>query len=367
MSELIFGVMTGTSMDAIDIGLLKIVDGKPYNLKDFSSKPFPNKLRIAINSLIAVGSDELEKSQLASIEFSYKIAQIINSMMRRNELKPSQVLGIGVHGQTVRHKPEKNYTIQLCNPAIISQNTKLNVVSDFRSTDIIVGGQGAPFAPIFHQEIVSSHAPCTVINIGGISNVSIISQCDLNGARAEKGFDTGPGNCLSDIWFKKHFHKPYDRNGKFARSGSLNCDLLNEMMSDPYFEIIPPKSTGLHYFNENWLNAKLKRFKNKINNKDVQATIVELTAMTIKENLPSKHKKIFICGGGSKNLFLMERLKKIISCKIFTTNELGWNPQAIESACFAWLAYKTLNNQSLDLRKITGSKKLIKLGNITLF
>ncbi len=366
MSELIFGVMTGTSMDAIDVCLLEVEDGKPVRSKDFYSKPISKNLRNTFLSLLTDGQNELERSNLASIELSLNIAQIVNSILKRNNLTPKKVLGIGVHGQTIRHNPEKLFTVQLCNPSIISEKTKLTVVSDFRTKDIVAGGQGAPLAPLFHKEISKNCAPCVILNIGGIANITVIKK-NNDDISIEKAFDTGPGNCLLDLWCKKNFDKPYDNKGSLAKEGILNNKLLKNMFSDPYFSKNSPKSTGLNYFNEDWINIKLRNFKNQIDKKNTQTTLTELTALSIAKNIPKDCFTIYVCGGGAKNFYLVERIESITQCKVLSTYEIGWDPQIIEAACFAWLALKALNNERLDLRTITGSKRPTILGNITFY
>lgn len=367
MNGLIFGVMTGTSMDAIDVCLLEIKNGKPINLKDFASKPMSKSLRDVFLCLLNKGPDELEKSQVASIHFSLKISKIINSIISKHQLNRKKILGIGVHGQTIRHNPEKSFSLQLCNPSVISEKTKLTVISDFRSRDIAAGGEGAPLVPLFHHEIVKEYAPCAVVNIGGIANISIITKCKKKGTKVTKGFDIGPGNCLSDLWCQDNFKKPYDKNGDVAREGKLNKELLNEMLLDPYFGKKSPKSTGLGYFNRSWLNRKLQCIQKRTFKKNIQSTLIELTAFTIANSIPKFCKSVYICGGGAKNSYLVERIEHFSHCKVYSTDVIGWDPQSIESACFAWLASKTLDNEKLDLRLITGSKKPVKLGNITFY
>ena len=354
-------------MDAIDVCLLRVENGKPLELKDFSSRPISKSLKNIFLSLLEEGSNELEISQLASVDFSLEISAILNLLLRRNHLDPREILGVGVHGQTVRHNPKQLFTIQLCNPAIISERTKLTVVSDFRSKDIAAGGEGAPLAPLFHNEICKNYAPCVVVNIGGVSNITVIAKCKKTGSKITKGFDTGPGNCLSDLWCSIHFKKSFDENGNLAKSGTFDNKLLDAMLLDPYFSTPPPKSTGLNYFNESWLKAKIRGLKNKISKKDILATLIELTALTIVANIPKKIDTLYVCGGGVKNSFLLERIEKTSKCKIHSISKIGWDPQMLESACFAWLASKILNNETVDLRMITGSKKPVKLGNITFY
>ena len=367
MNGLIFGVMTGTSMDAIDVCLLEIKNGMPIDLRDFTSKPIPKDLKNVFISLLNKGPNELEKSQIASIDFSLKISKIINSIINKHNLEPNKILGVGVHGQTIRHNPEKSFTLQLCNPSIISEKTKLTVISDFRSKDIAAGGEGAPLVPLFHHEIIKDFAPCAVVNIGGIANITIISKCKTKGTKVTKGFDTGPGNCLSDSWCQDNFNKPYDYNGDLAREGKLNEELLTTMLLDQYFTKKTPKSTGLHHFNRSWIKQKIQGVKNIPHKKNIQSTLIELTALTITNNIPKSCKKVYVCGGGAKNSYLLERMIKLSHCEVFSTEIIGWDPQAIEAACFAWLASKTLNYEKLDLRLITGSKNPVILGNITFY
>ncbi len=367
MKELIFGVMTGTSMDAFDVCILEMIDGHPHKLMDFSSRPFSPGLKKKFNLLITEGANELERSQLLSIEYSKRISQIINQMIKRNKLLPKNICGVGVHGQTIRHCPEKNYTIQICNPSIISQMTELNVVSDFRSRDIAAYGEGAPLAPLFHLEITRKHTPCAVVNIGGISNLTLVEKNIAGKSKIHRGFDTGPGNCLSDLWCRKNFNVNFDKYGNFAKSGYINNELLKIFLSDSFFQLSPPKSTGIHYFNEKWLVKRLASLNKNISARDIQSTIIELTARSICKHLKKKYQNLFLCGGGIKNTYLVERLKVNASLNVMSTEKIGWKPQTLESACFAWIAYKTLNNESVYLKSITGSKKPIKLGNITLY
>ncbi len=365
MNGLIFGVMTGTSMDGIDVCLLDTKSGGPLSLKDFESKQISKSLKNIFLSLLVKGPNELERSQIASNQLSLEISKIVNFMIIRNNLNKKDILGVGVHGQTVRHNPEKFFTIQLCNPSIISEMTELTVVSDFRSKDIAAGGQGAPLAPLFHYEICKHHSPCSVVNIGGIANISSIIKCNNKKTKIDSGYDSGPGNCLSDMWCQKKFKKDYDNNGKLAGSGTLNEELLDYMLSDPFFYEKAPKSTGIHYFNQNWLEEKLSNCKQSINDKDVLTTVIELTALTITKDLPPESNTVYVCGGGVKNSFLIERIKKNVKGDVYSTEKIGWNPQLLEASCFAWLALKRINKEKLNLKKITGSKKPIMLGSIT--
>ncbi len=365
MNGLALGVMTGTSLDAIDIALLSIKNSKPDRLMGFYSQPIPKKQKKEIQELLEASHNEIHKAAIINNKLSFKVSSTINKFLKKIKISPKQIMIVGVHGQTIRHNPLEGYSIQLCNPSIIAEKTKISVASDFRSRDIVRGGQGAPLTPIFHKEIASNFAPCAILNIGGIANITLIDNDNKNNEFILKGFDTGPGNCLSDVWSNYYLNKPYDNLGLWARSGCLNQKLLKLMLKDPFFEKPSPKSTGVEYFNFEWINSFLSSINVNVNPVNVQKTIIELTAVTISNAIPNKYKKLFICGGGIKNKYLTERIKNKSRKKIFSTGHLGWKPECIEAACFAWLAAKTLWQQKVEFNQITGSKKNGINGSIT--
>jgi len=251
--------------------------------------------------------------------------------------------------------------LQIGNAQILANNCNIPVVADFRTADISAGGEGAPLIPAFHHAVFQEHAPSSIINIGGISNISYIDK------EPEKvtGYDIGPGNTLMDQWIKQHKNKDFDHDGLWARSGSLNGSLLNNLLSEPYFAINAPKSTGQDLFNINWLT---KHLNNKIASKDVQRTLLELTAASIG-NAIKKDKKInnpvYLCGGGALNSFLVERIQHHTSKKLIrSTQDLGIHPQNVESMGFAWLAHCKLNNITSNLPAVTGANKKVCLGRL---
>ncbi len=365
MNGLALGVMTGTSLDAIDIALLSIKNSKPDKLMGFYSQPIPKIHKKEIQTLLEASHNEIHKASIINNKLSFKISLTINKFLKKIKVSPKQIMIVGVHGQTIRHNPLEGYSIQLCNPSIIAEKTKISVASDFRTRDIVRGGEGAPLAPVFHKEIAINFAPCAILNIGGIANITLIDNNKKNNECIVKGFDIGPGNCLSDIWCNYNLNKPYDNLGIWAKSGSLNQQLLKLMLKDPFFEKSSPKSTGIEYFNFDWINNFLNSINVKVNPENVQKTILELTAVTISNSIPRKYEKLFICGGGIKNKYLLERIRLNTRKKIFSTSHLGWKPECIEPACFAWLAAKTLWQQKVELNQITGSKNNGINGSIT--
>jgi anhydro-N-acetylmuramic acid kinase len=291
-----------------------------------------------------------------SIEFSRCAQEIINEL---ND-KP---VAIGCHGQTVRHRPELGFTVQLADGAIIAQSTQTPAVVDFRSADVALGGQGAPLVPAFHREFFSSSSEDrAVVNIGGIANVTLLSRDGL-----VTGFDSGPGNTLMDRWIQLHQNNQWDHNGAWARAGLVDEELLLTLQQNQYFSRKPPKSTGLEYFNLDWLNTFLKGNERPC---DVQAVLCVLTAHTVAaailEFLPEV-KKIYLCGGGALNTRLKELIQsKIDRAEVSTTDALGVDPKWVEAIAFAWLARQRINLQTANLPEVTGAARRSILGSVYL-
>ena len=358
MNGLVIGVMTGTSLDAIDIALLQIKKNLPFKLVEFYSKKIPHRLKGEINSLANTNITNIQTLAKITNKFSQEIANNLNIFLKKNGYR-SKIIVCGVHGQTIAHNPQQGFSLQICNPHLIAELTGLRVVFDFRNRDIVRGGQGAPLAPLFHSQIAPKGSQTAFVNIGGIANISIITKTTT------RGFDVGPGNCLIDLWVKKIKNRAFDFNGNWAKRGNVNSQLLRVFQSDVFFKKKFPKSTSTQYFNSEWLEEKLKNFKTEIPSRDIQATLTELTATVICKSIPRSCKEIYICGGGFKNSYLIERIKVNSKKTVGSTELIGWDPMCIESCCFGWLALQTYLGNHLDLRKITGSKHIGVTGAIT--
>ena len=396
MPAYVAGVMTGTSMDAIDVALLEIAEittlghvTEQVTQKGFLSRPLDPALISAMADLQHQGDDELHRAQLISNVLADAISRTVLELMSSLNLKSSTIAAVGVHGQTVRHQPDLGYTIQLNSAARIAEATGIAVVSDFRSRDIAAGGQGAPLVPLFHQAIFGAAADSlgtsatpedqcgitAVVNIGGIANVSWLGDPLV-------GFDTGPGNTLMDHWISQHLQHAFDEDGAWASSGAVNPALLSAFLSDPFFAKPAPKSTGRDLFNARWLNQFLQRPEfSALSPADIQATLLELTAQSIAITLGRLHqsaapnarcKEVLICGGGAQNQRLMRRLEAAIATQIdpavtvASTQTRGWHPQWIEAAAFAWLAARTLRGLPGNAPSVTGALGPRVLGSITL-
>ncbi|MEA1893508.1 MAG: anhydro-N-acetylmuramic acid kinase [Campylobacterota bacterium] len=356
--ELYIGVMSGTSLDGIDIALCE-VNSATCRLVSSLEYPFEKKLK---NQILKVIDEPTTLEQIGRLDnqLGNLFASAINAFLLQNNIDASNVRAIGLHGQTLWHNPDKNFafSMQLGDANIVHVQTGIKVVADFRGMDMANGGQGAPFAPAFHQFLFNSlEKDRAVLNLGGMANITILGE-NL------RGWDTGCGNVLLDMWASIHTGESYDKDGKFAMSGELNHELLRAMLNDDYFKKLPPKSTGREYFNQKFIAQYLMRFQS-IKNEDIQRTLLELTAMSIADDLKKTDTKLLIvCGGGVKNIFLMQRLKELCGIEVVRSDTLGVSSDFMEAMLFAWLAYKRVHRQKVLLSCVTGAKEDSILGGV---
>jgi len=273
------------------------------------------------------------------------------------------VRAIGCHGQTVRHRPERGYTVQIGNAAKLAELTGIRVVADFRSRDVAAGGQGAPLAPAFHAAVFADAAEDrAVLNLGGIANLTFLPR-----KGPVIGFDTGPGNCLLDLWAAQHLGKSYDANGGWAAGGRPLPALLERMLAEPYFALPPPKSSGRDLFNETWLRAMLKGGEEP---QAVQATLLELTGSTVAAALKAHcagSKRLIVCGGGANNEAMLRSLRERASpAAVEPSGVHGIDPQLVEATAFAWLAKQALDGKPGNLPSVTGAGGARVLGAVYL-
>jgi len=367
MSELYIGLMSGTSLDGIDAGLVEF-DGENIKLLAFEYSPFSNSIRDAIQSLSHADSPvPLKDYGCIDTQLGHLFALASKNLLKKANIPSSKIKAIGSHGQTIYHAPERPsaFSLQIGDPNIIAEETGITTIADFRRRDIAAGGQGAPLVPAFHQAVFCqtfdlSKQNITIVNIGGIANITHLSTDKTI------GFDTGPGNTLMDYWIKKNLDITYDKNGAWANSGKINPALLKTLIQDPYFSLNLPKSTGKEYFSPSWLNKKIQLNPN-CSAHDIQASLCYLTAVTITDAI-KKYAPLtdhtLICGGGMHNSHLIELIKNHLNHPISSTAEFGINPDHVEAMAFAWLARQTMNNLSGNLTEVTGAKQAVILGGI---
>ena len=366
--SLYIGVMSGTSLDGIDITIVDFASSSEWQLIAAQTFPFPVALRDKLLALITTQQCELSKLGEVDIALGQITAQSINSLLAKHQIDARDISAIGSHGQTLFHAPNSDYpfSMQIGNGNVIAELTGITTVADFRQRDIAAGGQGAPLVPAFHSELFANdHEDRVIVNIGGISNLTLLAA---NKDHVVTGFDTGPGNVLLDGWIQRHQQQTYDKQGQWAASGKCNDELLTILLDEAYFQQSIPKSTGRELFNMKWLDDKLIELNNPISAADVQATLVQLTAYTIANEIKchlDSSKTIFICGGGAHNDYLVSQIQVLLADKkVSTTDALGLHPDWVEACAFAWLAYKTLNNQSGNMPAVTGASHPVILGAI---
>ncbi|NWB88566.1 anhydro-N-acetylmuramic acid kinase [Pseudomonas gingeri] len=358
---LYIGVMSGTSLDGLDIALVAL-DGS-IRLLASHYIPMPEALRVELLGLCASGPDEIARCAIAEQNWVTLAAQGINTLLEQQGLAPGAIRAIGSHGQTIRHEPARGFTVQIGNPALLAELTGITVVGDFRRRDVAAGGQGAPLVPAFHEALFEERAGhSAVLNIGGFSNLSLIEP-----NKAVSGFDCGPGNVLLDAWIQDQRNEPYDRNGQWAASGQVEPALLQALLSDPFFQAKGPKSTGREVFNLPWLKQHLSHLP-PLAAEDIQATLLELSARTIVESLTGAQEnteELLVCGGGAHNAALMARLSQLLpATRVASTATHGVDPDWVEAMAFAWLARCCLDGIAANRPSVTGARGLRVLGAI---
>ena len=359
MSATFIGIMSGTSVDAIDAAAVSFPDGQ-VKIHAVQSNPIDGTLRQRITNIMQGVHDDLDSVAALDRDLGHAFSECATALMAKLDTPP---LAIGCHGQTVRHRPEQRFTVQLGAGAIIATHTGIPTITDFRSSDIALGGQGAPLVPAFHKYIFGSDKEDRVIvNIGGIANITLLPK-----TAGVSGFDTGPGNSLMDSWYRKHHQGPWDTGGAWSRTGAADEALLTRLSSDAFFEQRPPKSTGLEYFNSAWLSKWLSGNERPA---DVQATLRELTTTSIQDAvtkaLPAA-KTLYLCGGGAQNGALKASIQsRLPDVKVESTAALSIDPMWVEACAFAWLARQRWERKPGSLPSVTGASRTAVLGSLYL-
>jgi anhydro-N-acetylmuramic acid kinase len=357
---LFVGLMSGTSLDGADAALVDFTQGTPRTLA-FATVPFPTSLRDRILALCEHGSDPLDLAAMVTMQLSDLYANAVEGVIAAGGERRERIAAIGCHGQTVRHRPDLGYTIQLNDPARLAELTGIDVVADFRRRDMAAGGQGAPLVPAFHESVFRHPALSrAVVNIGGISNITWMPP-----GRPTIGFDCGPGNVLLDGWARKHISAEYDVDGRWALQGRSDPHLLGRLMDEPFLQSPPPKSTGRELFRLAWLEARLSGHPIPA---DVQATLTDFTARSIVgaiDRFCPETREIYLAGGGARNPALVERICALAGKRpVAPTDALGVPTAHVESMAFAWLAMKCVRREPIDLTAITGARQPRVLGAV---
>jgi len=364
VNGLYIGLISGTSVDGIDAVLARFDDRRCELICGLTAN-FDGDLRTRLDTLINSSAPSWPQLGSLDVELGEAFANAALDLLRQCDTLPSEVTAIGHHGQTVYHSPSGRYpfTVQIGDPNTVAARTGITTVADLRRYDMALGGQGAPLVPAFHDWLLRSETERRVIvNIGGIANITtLIPNAPVLGC------DTGPGNTLMDAWICRNLGRLVDTDGRWAAQGSINEQLLDTLLEDPWFARSLPKSTGRELFNLRWLDEKLARCATKIPPVDVQATLAELTAVSIIRTIeiaaPDCERAI-ICGGGVHNEHLMRRLRENARYAVESTQQHGAAPDWIEGLAFAWLARARLLGLPGNVPSVTGAHEHAVLGGI---
>lgn len=364
MPEYFIGLMSGTSVDAIDAVLMDFSKSNTHIVSSYS-QTISSQLRVDINTLIStrkfpIGHEKLDE------QFAQASYEAVKNILIQATVDADNIAAIGSHGQTVFHDPKgiPAVSIQIGNPQSIADISGIPTIGNFRQADIDAGGQGAPLACAYHAEVLQSKSnERVVLNLGGIANITKLPK---NENESIIGFDTGPANTLMDAWSQKHLNKPFDQDGNWAKSGKVNIDLLERILEDGYFAALPPKSTGREHFNLDWIQHYLDSYGISVPPEDVQATLLAITTHSIADSIDAwcpQSKEVLLCGGGSENKYFVTQLEKALEDKtIQSTNHYGVPTKWMEAMAFAWLAKQNLDNKPGNIPSVTGADKPVTLG-----
>lgn len=363
--ELFIGLISGTSLDGIDAALVDFSSASP-RLHSALHCPYSAPLLSELRSLCQPGNNEIDRLGELDRQVGRAFAGAVDALIRSAGVEAGQITAIGSHGQTIRHRPANNhpFTLQIGDPNTLAEQTGITTVADFRRRDIAAGGEGAPLVPAFHQALLQTEGLARIVlNLGGIANITCLPPL---GDGPVIGYDTGPANTLLDTWIRRHRGQAFDSEGRWAASGQLHEDLLQELLEEPYFDLPPPKSTGTEYFNLSWLDPHLSSPPPPA--EDVQRTLAELTARSVADAIRREgyeECEVLVCGGGAHNHFLLELLQQHLpESSVGSLAGFGLDPDWIEAMAFAWLARRTLAGLPGNLPTVTGAGRAVILGAI---
>jgi anhydro-N-acetylmuramic acid kinase len=357
-SPLYIGLMSGTSVDAIDAVIAQIDD--KCSLIASHSHPIPAKLKTEIRNLFLPGDNEIERMGRLDSELALLYGDAVDQLLKQADLNASDIRAIGCHGQTIRHRPPA-FTLQIGDANRLAAITGIDVVADFRRRDMALGGEGAPLAPAFHHAFLSGGEPRAILNLGGIANLTyLVPEKDVI------GFDVGPANALLDAWAQRHTQREYDDKGSWAEQGEVSDDLLSACLAEPYLGQAAPKSSGKELFNIEWLAEKLSTLSKPIEPVDVQATLNIFTVETIAQALEQEQHAfaVYACGGGIHNSHLINCLSERLGAQVQSTSALGLDPDWLEALCFAWLAERFIEGKPGNIPSVTGARDSAVLGSL---
>ncbi|WP_029606099.1 anhydro-N-acetylmuramic acid kinase [Kozakia baliensis] len=352
----IIGLMSGTSLDGVDAALIE-TDGERIGRRGpVLTVPYSEDLRARLRELLdrapSLHADDTMLRQ-AEHDLTMRHVEAVQQLCQKTEIQPDL---IGFHGQTILHAPHERRTWQIGDAALLSRQTGLPVVHDFRSADVAAGGQGAPLVPLYHAALLKNEPkPVAILNIGGVANITLLGENE-----AVYACDSGPGNALLDDWAMRHTGRPYDENGKLARKGHVEGAILENLLADPFFTLPPPKSLDRLTFH------RAMRAVEHLSPEDGAATLAAFTIEAIvRTPMPEKPRAWFVGGGGRRNPVLMEGLAARLAAPVSAVEALEWDGDGLEAECFGFLAARCLRGLAISQPSITGVPEAMSGGRLT--
>lgn len=347
------GLMSGTSLDGVDAALIE-TDGIDYvRPLGFVTQPYNADLKAALRACFGKNTlDEAGKAAERAMTLAH-VAAIMDLLAENPNAKPEIV---GFHGQTILHEPEKAVTIQIGDAALLAKETGIDVVYDFRSLDVAAGGQGAPLVPLYHKALIAGAGqalPVALLNIGGVGNITWIGR----GVHDLIAFDTGTGNALMDDYVKTHLGLDFDRDGALAAKGQPDAEILKRWGAHSYFSQKPPKSLDRNEWDVAAMGPLAADLQG-LRHEDALATLLHFTVLGVKralDHVPELPTQLYLCGGGRHNKALVQALSAELPCAIRQLDDLGWNGDATEGECFAYMAVRSLLGLPISLPSTTGA------------
>jgi anhydro-N-acetylmuramic acid kinase len=376
--RLIVGLMSGTSLDGIDVVLVRVWGNGPktrFEQLAYAEVPFPAGLRSLILKNSIPGTSRVDEIARLNFLLAELYADAVRKIARRAGVATGKIDLIGSHGQTIQHlpKPHRMFgktvraTLQIGDPSVLAALTGIPTIGDFRVADMAVGGQGAPLVPYFDWVVFRSRRlNRLLLNIGGISNITVLPRnCSPAAVRA---FDTGPGNMVVDSLMHEFYGKPYDVDGETAFSGEISLELFNRIAQHPYLRRQPPKSTGREEFGEQFV-ADLLHSSRGYEREDIVATASQFTAFAVYDGYKRfvrrrmKVDEVIVSGGGARNRFFVEELRRYFAgADVRLIDEFGISTDAKEALCFAVLANESMAGNAANLPSVTGARRRLVLG-----
>lgn len=367
------GLMSGTSLDGVDAALVYIDDEKVELIK-FCTLNYTQEFKAKLMRNLCDETAKLSEICSLNFELGYWFKNAIDLLLKDTKYHYNDIDFVASHGQTIWHNPHLKgenipSTLQIGEASVIANETQIPVISNFRSSDIVVGGEGAPLVPMSEYILFRSNTENIILqNIGGVGNLTYLKKnTSIDDVMA---FDTGPGNIMIDYFVNKYYNVPFDDGGKIALSGKVIKEIFDYLKEDEFIKRKPPKSTGREQYSKTSMESLARKLLfDKYNKNDIVTTITEFTAYSICYNYLEYIKdfdKVIVSGGGSHNLYILKRMEEMLEKKVLTQEDLGYSSDAKEAIAFAILGYLTYNQKPGNVKSATGALKSAILGDITL-